>query len=266
MSFNVVMAQLSSTSDKNKNLEKAEKAIQESVDLYNAELVVFPEAFMCYFEVGTPSEEKIKEAESIDGNFVNSMRVLSKKYGVWTVFCMSEKIDDQNDNRSYNTTIMLDSSGEIKGVYRKTHLYDAFGAKESKTIKPGDGLFEPIDTPFGKIGIFVCYELRFPEIARHQAMKGADILIVPTGWVRGPLKERHWENLVTTRALENTVYLIGCGHVNDFYLGRSMVVDPMGLTIAQGTEKEGLIPCRIDKKRIEEVRKVLPTHTHRRPE
>lgn len=179
---------------------------------------------------------------------------------------MSEKIDDPKDNRAYNTTIIMSSSGEIKGVYRKTHLYDAFGAQESKTIKPGDSLFEPIDTPFGRIGVFVCYELRFPEIARHQAMKGADILIVPSGWVRGPLKERHWETLITTRALENTVYLIACGHVNDFYLGRSMVVDPLGLTVAQGTEREGLIPCRIDMNRIKEVRKVLPTHIHRRPE
>ncbi|SER78071.1 carbon-nitrogen hydrolase family protein [Psychrobacillus sp. OK032] len=265
MSFQIVMAQLGSSENKQENLEKAEKALRDSTNLYGADMVVFPEAFMSYFEVGTPTEVKINDAEPIEGPFVSAMSELASKYGVWVVFGMRESTEDVDDKRVYNSTVVINSSGLIESVYRKTHLYDAFGGKESDTIKPGDALFEPIDTPFGKIGLFVCYELRFPEIARHQALNGADILIVPSGWVKGPLKEHHWENLVTTRAIENTVYVVACDHVNDYYMGQSMVVDPMGVVIAKGNENECLIPCRIDLKRVQEVRKKLPSYIHRQP-
>jgi len=266
MHSQIVMAQVGSSNKKAENLLKAEKAFKDSKNLYGAEMVVFPEAFMSYFEVGTPSEVKLEDGEAIDGPFVSSMRKLAKSYGVWTIFGMRERIDDDEEEkgkRSYNSTVVINSEGSVVGVYRKTHLYDAFGAKESDRIKPGDTLFEPIDTPFGKIGLFVCYELRFPEIARHQALHGADILIVPSGWVKGPLKENHWRSLVTARAIENTVYVVACDHVNDYYMGQSMFVDPMGVVLAQGTEEECLIPCRIDLNRVQEVRKRLPSHLHR---
>ena len=85
-------------------------------------------------------------------------------------------VDDPNDDRNYNTSVVVNSDGEIVSTYHKTHLYDAFGNKESDKIKPGDKFFEPIDTPFGRIGLFVCYEVRFPEVARDQRAKGADII------------------------------------------------------------------------------------------
>ncbi|AZU62591.1 carbon-nitrogen hydrolase family protein [Neobacillus mesonae] len=265
MSFQIVMAQLGSTDSKHVNLQKAEKAIKDSTNIYGADMVVFPEAFMSYFEVGTPSEVKLNDAEPIEGPFVAAMSELAGKYGVWLVFGMRESTEMMDDKRIYNTTVIINSVGLIESVYRKTHLYDAFGAKESQNIKPGNSLFEPIDTPFGKIGLFVCYELRFPEIARYQALKGADIIIVPSGWVKGPLKENHWRTLVTTRALENTVYIVACDQVNEYYMGQSMIVDPMGVVLAQGTETECLIPCRIDLERVQEVRKKLPSHQHRQP-
>lgn len=265
MSFQIVMAQLGSTDNKQENLQKAEKALRDSTNLYGADMVVFPEAFMSYFEVGTPSEVKLNDAEPIEGPFVSAMSELASKYGVWVVFGMRESTEYVDDKRVYNSTVIINSAGLIESVYRKTHLYDAFGGKESDTIKPGDALFEPIDTPFGKIGLFVCYELRFPEIARHQALHGADIIIVPSGWVNGPLKEHHWRNLVTTRAIENTVYVVACDHVNKYYMGQSMIVDPMGVVLAQGSENECLIPCRIDLERVQEVRKKLPSHLHRKP-
>jgi deaminated glutathione amidase len=265
----IVMAQLGSTDNKEVNLQKAEKAFKDSVDLYGAGMVVFPEAFMSYFEVGISNEVKLKDGEPVDGPFVSSMCVLAKKYGLWTVFGMREMIlddeDEDKNKRSYNTTVVINSEGTVVSAYRKTHLYDAFGAKESERIKPGDALFEPIETPFGKIGLFVCYELRFPEVARYQAIHGADILIVPSGWVKGPLKETHWRSLVTARAIENTVYVIACDHVNSYYMGQSLFVDPMGVVLAQGTEEECLIPCRIDLNRVHEVRQKLPSHLHRLP-
>ncbi|WNC14121.1 carbon-nitrogen hydrolase family protein [Brevibacillus brevis] len=266
MSFQVVMAQLGSTDDKQVNVQKAEAAIRDAKQTYGADLVVFPEAYMSYFIVGTPTEVKLNDAESMAGPFVSRMCGLAKKYGVWIIFGMRERTEDAQDDRVYNSVVLANSDGEIVSTYRKTHLYDAFGAQESLAIKPGDSLFEPIDTPFGKIGLLVCYELRFPEISRHQALRGADILIVPSGWVKGPVKERHWESLVTVRALENTSYVVACNQVNDHYIGQSLVVDPMGVVLARGAETEALVPCRIDLDRVRQVRAKLPSHLHRQPE
>lgn len=266
MSFQMVMAQLGSTDDKQVNLQKAEKALQEATNVHHADLVVFPEAYMSYFLVGTPREVKLNDAETIQGPFVSGMCELARKYGVWVIFGMRERTEDDGDDRVYNSVVLADSAGNIVSTYRKTHLYDAFGAQESQNIKPGDSLFMPIETPFGKIGLLVCYELRFPEIARYQALHGADILIVPSGWVKGPVKERHWENLVSVRALENTAYVVACNQINEYYIGQSLVVDPMGIVLAQGTETECLIPCQIDLDRVKEVRAKLPSHLHRMPE
>ncbi|MEK8126681.1 carbon-nitrogen hydrolase family protein [Paenibacillus filicis] len=266
MSFQLVMAQLGSTDDKQVNLNKAEQALSEAVGVHHADIVVFPEVFMSYFAVGTPREVKLQDAEKLDGLFVTGMRELSRKYGVWTIFGMREPSEDPQDDRVYNSVVIVDAAGEIVSTYRKTHLYDAFGAKESVSIKPGDSLFHPVKTPFGTIGLLVCYELRFPEISRYQAVHGADVIIVPSGWVRGPLKEKHWLHLVTTRALENTAFVVACNQVNDFYIGQSLIVDPMGVAVAQGDETESLIPYRIDLDRVQEVRTKLPSHVHLRPE
>ncbi|SFE51974.1 Predicted amidohydrolase [Paenibacillus algorifonticola] len=263
MTFQIVMAQFGSSSSKQENLDKAEKALQEATSLHQADLVVFPEAFMSFYQIGTPRERKLEDAEPLEGHFVTTMQSLAKRYGVWVIFGTRETTEDSEDDRVYNSTVIIDADGQITGHYRKTHLYDAFGAQESRDIKPGTALFEPIDTPFGKLGLFVCYELRFPEIARYQALHGADVIIVPSGWVRGPVKERHWENLVTTRALENTAYVVAVNQVNEFYIGQSLIVDPMGVVVARGAETETLIPYRIDLERVHEVRTKLPSHIHR---
>jgi len=265
MAFQFVMAQVGSTADKHENLGKAQDAVARAVRDFAADFVVFPEAFMSFFPVGTPREQKLADAEPIDGPFVRSMRDLALQHKVWIVFGMREASGDTSDDRAFNTAVMLDASGNIVATYRKTHLYDAFGAKESRDIRPGDSLFAPVDTPFGKIGLFVCYELRFPEVARYQALHGADIILVPSGWVKGPLKERHWDTLVSARALENTVYVVACNQVSDHYIGQSLVVDPMGMVLARGAETEALVPCSIDLERVRDVRTKLPSHLHRLP-
>lgn len=189
---------------------------------------------------------------------VTGLREEAKKYGMWVICGMSEKVEDPSDPRKYNTTVVINSEGELVGSYRKTHLYDAFGYKESDANKPGDKFFEPIDTPFGKIGLFVCYEVRFPEVARYQRSKGADIIIMPTAWIAGKLKSHHFQTLITARAIENTVYMLACDLCDENCIGESVVVDPMGVTIANAGEGEGLISAVIDTDRIEAVRKSCP--------
>ena len=161
---------------------------------------------------------------------------------------------------------MLDGAGSIVRTYHKTHLYDAFGYRESDEIKAGEAFFEPVETPFGKIGLFVCYEVRFPEVARDQRAKGAEIIIMPTAWVKGDMKSLHFETLVKARAIENTVFMIACDQYSKIRMGESIAVDPMGVTLASGGEGEKVIPVYIDTDRIAEVRKKLPSFEDRRPE
>lgn len=265
MKFRLVMAQLESTPDKHANYEKAEWAVRDAVRIHGAQMVVFPEIFMSFFPLHTPKQVVVDDAEALDGPFVTKMRKLASDNGVWLIFGMKEPVEDRQADRVYNTVVIVSSDGSIAGTYRKTHLYDAFGHKETDMIAPGDTLFEPIETPFGKLGLFVCYELRFPEIARCQAAKGADVIIVPSGWVRGPMKEHHWSHLVTVRALENTVFMVACNQVSDFYIGQSLIADPMGVRMVAGPETEALIPCEIDLSRIESVRSKLPSYEQRRP-
>ncbi|TBL76654.1 carbon-nitrogen hydrolase family protein [Paenibacillus thalictri] len=260
------MAQVESTPDKEVNVEKAVSAVRDAVSRHRAQLVVFPEIFMSFFPAHTAKQVIVDDAESLEGPFVTRMRELAVRNGVWLIFGMKELGEEPNAGRVFNTVVIVTSDGSIAGTYRKTHLYDAFGFKESDTIAPGDNLFEPIQTPFGKIGLFVCYELRFPEIARYQASRGAEVIIVPSGWVRGPMKEHHWSHLVTVRALENTVFVVACNQVSDFYSGQSLVVDPMGVPMVTGPETEALLACEIDLSRIESVRTKLPSYEHRRSE
>ena len=257
------MVQMESVADPAENLRKASGFVKEAMELCDPEFIVFPETFMS--EAFGEIRERNAWAECLDGPFVTGMKKLAKDNDVWMVFGMKEKVEDPADYRVYNTVVMLNNEGEIIQTYHKTHLYDAFGYKESDEFKAGDAFFEPVDTPFGKIGLFVCYEVRVPEVARYQRSKGADIIIMPTAWVKGDLKSLHFNTLITARAIENTVYMIACDQYSKTRMGESIAVDPMGVTLASAGEGEKVIPVYIDTDRIEEVRKKLPAYKDRRP-
>lgn len=266
MAATFVLAQMDSVGDPNVNLQNARQSVEKAVKLYHPDFMVFPEVFMSRFPIGTDRETCLSTAQPLSGSFVTGMRELAKQHHMWMVFGMNEQTEDASDDRNYNTTVMLNDQGEIVSSYRKTHLYDAFGFKESNDNKPGDAFFEPVETPFGKIGLFVCYEVRFPEVARYQASKGADIIIMPTAWIRGDLKSHHFRTLITARAIENTVYMVACDQVGKNCIGESVVVDPMGVPVACAGEREELLPCYIDLDRVSSVRKKLPSYKDRRPE
>ena len=265
MKSRFVVAQMEQNGDPEINLENARKAVAEAVEYYHADFIVFPECFMSLYPAGTPHETQLASAQTLDGPFATEMKKLAKDNHVWIAFGMNEKVDNPADLRNHNTTMIIDSEGEIKGVYRKTHLYDAFGYKESDTICPGDKLFDPIDTPFGKIGLFVCYEVRFPEVARDQVLKGADIILMPTAWASGPLKSHQFKTLITARAIENTAYIVAADQVGVNSMGESIIVDPMGVAVASAGETPQLICATIDTDRIKQVRAKLPSFKDRRP-
>ena len=266
MESTFVMVQLQPLPDPKDNLKKAQDMAEKAVQKFHPDFLLFPETFSSEFAPGSTIEERCAAAEPLDGPFVTGMRKLAADCHAWMAFGMKETVEDPEDHRCYNSVVLVDDKGEIVQVYRKTHLYDAFGYKESDEFKEGDHLFEPVDTPFGKIGLFVCYEVRFPEVARHLRAHGADILLMPTAWVKGDLKSLHFRTLITARAIENTVYMLACDMCGGTRLGESVAVDPMGVPIASAGETEALIPVYIDTQRIEEVRRKLPSYGNRRPE
>ncbi|MCM3766358.1 carbon-nitrogen hydrolase family protein [Neobacillus niacini] len=258
----VAIAQLSTSVDKAANLEKAIEYIAKAKGM-GADFVVIPEFYMALATTKSgvlPAEV----AEPLDGHFISALKEAARANEIYVVCGMYEsKIDDEQ--RAYNTTVMINRSGELVQSYRKTHLYDAFSYKESDTIIPGENPYKVVETEFGKIGLMVCYELRFPEIARQFALQEADILIVPAGWMAGPMKEDHWQTLIRARAIENTMFICGANLVGVEFTGRSMIVDPMGVVIASGGEEEGLIVTDIDLERIQRVRQKLPSVRDRKP-
>jgi predicted amidohydrolase len=149
--------------------------------------------------------------------------------------------------------------------YRKQHLYDAFGARESEWVAPGD-LDEPrlFQVDGVRVGLQTCYDLRFPEVTRRIVDAGADLVLVPSEWVAGPLKDHHWRTLVTARAIENTVYLAAADHVPPVGVGASMIVDPVGVTLAElGHEPDSAL-AQVSPERVREVRQANPALALRR--
>jgi predicted amidohydrolase len=260
--WRLALAQMEVGPDKQTNLARA-RDLLERAHQHGAGLVLFPETFMSEFGPKAPPEVLAADAEPLDGPFVAGMRDAARKTGRWVVFGMRERAP--RPDRCYNTTVVLDADGAVRGVYRKTHLYDAFGQRESAAILPGEALLDPVPSPFGRLGIFVCYELRFPEVARELALRGADILLVPAYWVRGPLKEEQWTDLVKVRALENTVWVAACDQAGNHAVGRSLVADPSGLVVAQAAETDALLLADVDPGRATAVRTRFPSLAHRRP-
>jgi predicted amidohydrolase len=259
----VAIAQVIASTEKETNLKKAVKFITKAKHA-GADFVIFPEIFMAF--VPPNGDRKPAEmAEPLDGPFVTTLAEAAKANQIYVIGGMYEAIAD-NPERVHNTVFFLDRDGQLRKYYRKTHLYDAFAYKESSTTLPSTNPFTVVETEFGKIGLLICYELRFPEISRQLALQRADVLFLPAAWVSGPFKEDHWETLIRARAIENTVFVCASDQTGNIYCGRSMVVDPMGAVLASAGEEESLITADIDLSRVQRVRDKLPCLVHRRPE
>jgi deaminated glutathione amidase len=160
--------------------------------------------------------------------------------------------------------VALGPDGDLLATYRKAHLYDSFGYRESDRLLSGEAAPVVFGLAGHRIGLLTCYDLRFPEHARALVDAGAQTLVVPAAWVRGPLKEEHWETLVRARAIENTVYMAAAAQCGKAYCGRSMLVDPMGIALAAIGETEGVVRGEIDIERVAAARERNPALQHRR--
>jgi predicted amidohydrolase len=224
-----------------------------------ARVIVLPE-YSSFF-VDPMDDSLAANAEPVGGEFVQALQSLASEHGAVIVAGMVETADA---GRVHNTLVAVSDAG-VQAVYRKQHLYDAFGQTESDWIQAGElGQASVFDVDGIRFGMMTCYDLRFPEVARTLVDAGANALIVPAEWVRGPLKEHHWSTLLTARAIESTAYVIAADHPAPIGVGLSQVIDPQGVAVAGVSAGEGIALASVDPGLIARTREANPVLRLRR--
>ena len=263
----VGLVQLTSTADRDRNLEVAEGLVRQA-HASGAELVVLPEMFA----VLGPPEVRRAAAEPLEGPTSRWAAILARELGLHLVAgSVLEEVPGQE--RHYNTSCVYDPEGRRVAVYRKIHLFDcAFpGAAfmESETALPGEAhAVAPLPGHLG-LGLSICYDLRFPELFRILALEGADLVALPAAFTERTGRD-HWEVLVRARAIENQVFMLAAGQVGAStkslrWYGRSMVVDPWGTVLAQAPDREGYLTADLDLGAQQALRQTMPALANRRP-
>ena len=261
----LALCQMNVIDNKEENIRKATFMIEESKS-NNVDFIVLPEMFNCPYS----NDKFIEYAEEENGSFtLNKISELAKKNNV---YILAGSIPEKENDRLYNTSYLFDKQGDIVAKHRKMHLFDIdvkgkITFKESDVLTAGDNV-TIADTEFGKIGIGICYDVRFPELARLMVENGALILFYPGAFnmTTGPA---HWELLFRSRALDNQVYCVGVApalneDASYHSFGHSIVANPWGEIIAEADEKENLIISEIDLSEIKRIREELPLLKNKR--
>ncbi|MEN0135955.1 MAG: carbon-nitrogen hydrolase family protein [Rhodococcus sp. (in: high G+C Gram-positive bacteria)] len=256
----VAIAQFAAGPDKADNLALIATFAAEAA-AGGARMLVAPEFAM--FTIPTMDERFVDSAESLDGEFVSGLREVATRHAMTVVAGINEAIP--GERRIFNTLVAVAPDGGIAATYRKLHLYDAFGYRESDVVQAGSiGAPETFVVDGVTVGMQTCYDLRFPEVTRRIVDAGADVLVLPAAWMSGPLKEDHWTTLVRARAIENTMYVAAADQSGPVGSGASLIVDPMGVVIASLGERVGTAFGTLSPDRIAEVRAKNPALTLRR--
>lgn len=262
--FRAALVQMKSSVDKNKNLSYSLKLIGRAAQK-KAQLICFPEFQMAYSPAEQKPETLHEIAEKINGDFISALSNSAKKNKINVVATIYEIINTNKQNQKvFDTAVIINERGKIQSVYRKIHLYDALGFKESKKLLAGNIIEKPTRTSVGNLGLQICYDMRFPEISRILTVNGANILVSPSAWVAGFMKQEHWEIMLKSRAIENGVYVIAPNQLGNIYCGHSMVIEPFGATLTDMGNREGMEILDIDNSRIDTVRRTLPLLRNRR--
>ncbi len=257
----VAIVQFKASTNKKQNLKKIIN-YTENAAKKGAELCAFPEFMMFYTSSSQTSKELSSLAETINGNFVKTIAKAAKKNSIQVIGTFYEK--SRKKNRVYDTSFLINKSGKVVSTYRKIHLYDALGFKESDKMISGSKIIKPSKTSIGKVGMLICYDLRFPEMSRILTTSGSEILVVPSAWVKGEMKEEHWITLNKTRAIENGCYVLAPDQVGNIYCGRSLAVDPFGKILLDMKKRHGIAIVNISLDKVKKTRKVLPLLKNRR--
>jgi predicted amidohydrolase len=260
--------QMCSTDDVAANLAAAEALVGEAVRA-GAELVALPENFAYLRREGL----RIPCAQPLDGPIVTALRGWARAHGVWLLGgSFAEAVP--RDERVHNTSILIAPDGALAAVYRKIHLFDVDLAaqggasyRESTTVAPGSEVVMA-ETPFGGVGLSICYDVRFPELYRALAARGARFLLVPSAFARETGRD-HWEVLLRARAIENQCFVIapaqwGQHSPERASHGRALIVDPWGVLLGVAPDRPGVVVAECDLAQQERVRASLPALRHRR--
>jgi len=254
----VALVQLASPASSAPALEQLAVRLAAVDPAESLDLVVLPEASMHDF--GPPGLDLAAVAEPLDGPFVAFLAEHAQRLGTTIVAGMFEATDDL----PYNTLVAVAPDGSLAAAYRKVHLYDSFGYRESDRLRAGSPAPAMLDLADRRLGLMTCYDLRFPEMGRLLVDAGADTLVVPAAWVAGEHKLDHWRTLLRARAIENTVHVLAAAQCGPDYTGHSLVVDPMGLIVAEGGDGPEIVRADIDLADVERAREVNPSLDNRR--
>jgi predicted amidohydrolase len=264
----VACVQLNATQSKADNIERAEQLVARAAST-GADLVLLPEKWN---GIGPPDLMR-SIAESIDdGETVEAMSGWARAHGITIV---GGSIVERREGREKlsNTCVVFDPEGEVAAVYRKIHMFDVeVGGhvyRESETEEPGEA---PASTEVEgwRVGLTVCYDLRFPELYRILALEDCRVVTVPAAFTLYTGKD-HWELLLRARAVENQCYVVAANQWGSYEdgkaaYGRSMIVDPWGIVLSQAPDEDGVIAAELDLARLEDVRRRLPSLANRQPE
>jgi deaminated glutathione amidase len=259
----VALCQIPVSSRPALNAERVRAALASAAE-QGADLAVFPEATQVRF-----GSDLRAAAEPLDGPFCSGVAAAAKQTGVAVVAGVFEPAPD---GRVYNTAVAYDGAGELVASYRKLHLFDAFGHRESDQVAPGS---VPVLCVLAGVrtGLEICYDVRFGELSRALAVAGAELLVLPAAWAAGLFKEEHWVTLVRARAIENTVWVAAVGQVPDpdeprtwaaTGIGRSMLVDPLGVVRLDLGPAAGVAVGEVDTGLVGTVRAAVPSLGNRR--
>lgn len=245
------LMQIQSSPKKEQNLRKVDAFLANlEKDL---DIVISPEYLMGLKEGELSKEILEKNAEPMGGNFVKKFCKRARELETSILFTMYRKDKDG----FYNTSVFVDDKGKIRGKYDKTHLFDAFNHKESDFFKHGQKVVV-FDWKEYKIGLATCFDLRFPELFRIMSWKGADLILIPSGFYTGPNKLKQWKTLVSARAHENNCFVVGVNQPEPYFVGKSTVSSPLGYNIESLSAGEETRVVRIDMKDIEKAEKKMP--------
>jgi deaminated glutathione amidase len=260
--------QLTSTADRERNLATADR-LTRAAAAAGAELVVLPEKWAV---LGTP-EETAAGAESFDGPAFSWARDTARELGIDLVAgSIAERVAGRE--KGANTSVHFSPDGDVRAVYRKIHMFDVeVGGRtyrESDHEEGGDEVVLSETAQGVELGLTVCYDLRFPELYRILAVRGARVITVAAAFTLATTRD-HWETLLRARAIEDQAFLIAANQVGEHAPGyrsggRSMIVDPWGVVLAQAPDTETFVTAELDLDRQAEIRRTLPSLANRRPQ
>jgi deaminated glutathione amidase len=263
----VACLQLNATQAKAENIERAERLVARAAST-GADLVVLPEKWN---GIGPPDFMRANAESLDDGETVEAMGGWARAHGITLV---GGSIAERRDGREKlsNTCVVFDPEGEIAAVYRKIHMFDVevggFVYRESEAEEPGEAP-ATADVEGWKLGLTVCYDLRFPELYRILALEGCEVVSVPAAFTLYTGKD-HWELLLRARAVENQCYVAaanewGTHEGGKASYGRSTIVDPWGVVLAQAADEDTVISAELDRAHLERIRRALPSLANRQP-